>query len=73
MTSLMNQVVQRLESLPESEQDIVASLFLEELNEESRWDDTLVSSQDLLRNLARQALFDHEVGNTVPGGFDTAE
>ena len=72
MTSLMSQVVQHLESLPDSQQDVVASLLLEELQAESRWDDTLDGSQALLGSLAQQALADHAAGLTSPGGFDEA-
>lgn len=70
MTALMHQVVQHLESLPDSQQDVLASLLLEELDGEARWDDTLDASQTLLAALGNQALTDHSNGATVPGGFD---
>ena len=66
----MHQVVQHLESLPDSQQDVLASLLLEELDGESRWDDTLEASQGLLAKLGSQALADHTSGSTIPGGFD---
>jgi hypothetical protein len=72
MTTLMRQVVQHLESLPDSQQDIVASLLLEELDGESKWDESLTRGQDQLAALARQALADHAGGMTVSGGFDDA-
>jgi hypothetical protein len=72
MTALMHQVVQHLESLPDSQQDVLASLLLEELGGELRWDDTLAGSQGLLVSLASQALADHSNGLTVQGGFDEA-
>jgi len=72
MTALMHQVVQQLESLPDSQQDIVASMLLEELDGESTWDESLARSQDRLAALAQQALADHSKGLTVPGGFDDA-
>lgn len=72
MTSLMNQVVQHLESLPESQQDVLASLLLEELDGEARWDETLANSQGLLVSLAQQALADHVKGLTDRGGFGEA-
>ncbi len=70
MTALMHQVVQHLESLPDSQQDIVASMLLEELDGELKWDESLANSQDLLAALAQQALVDHSNGLTVSGGFD---
>lgn len=72
MTALMHQVVQHLESLPDSQQDVLASLLLEELDGELHWDATLSDSQALLGSLAQQALADHDNGLTVPGGFDEA-
>lgn len=69
MTALMNQVVQRLESLSDSQQDALASLLLEELDGELRWDTTLAESQDMLAVLAGQALADHAAGLTTLGGF----
>jgi len=68
----MNQVVRHLESLPESQQDVLASLLLEELDGESRWDETLANNQGFLGSLARQALADHANGLTDPGGFGEA-
>ena len=72
MTALMHQVVQHLESLPDSQQDVLASLLLEELDGELHWDATLANSQDLLGSLAQQALADHDNDLTVPGGFAEA-
>ncbi|MBK9578172.1 MAG: hypothetical protein IPO40_13935 [Fibrobacteres bacterium] len=72
MTALMHQVVQHLESLPDSQQDVLASLLLEELDGEARWDETLDASQTLLAALGNQALVDHANGATDPGGFDGA-
>lgn len=69
MTVLMNQVVQRLESLPDAQQDVLASLLLEELDGELHWDATLAESQDMLAILAGQALADHSTGLTTLGGF----
>jgi|GEM_PF-5710301 len=66
----MHQVVQHLESLPDSQQDIVASLLLEELEGEQKWDESLAGSQPQLALLAREALADHAKGLTMQGGFD---
>lgn len=72
MTALMHQVVQHLESLPDSQQDVLASLLLEELDGELHWEDSLANSQDMLIAMAQQALTDHANGLTVPGGFGEA-
>jgi hypothetical protein len=72
MTALMHRVVEHLESLPESQQDVLASLLLEELDGEACWDGTLANSQDHLSSLAARALADHDAGLTDVGGFDEA-
>jgi len=69
MSTLMMQVVQRLEALPEDRQAIVAPLLLEELNADANWDSALANSQDLLVLMASEALADHEQGRTITGGF----
>ncbi len=65
----MKQLVQHLGSLPDSQQDVLASILLEELEGEMRWDGSFEKSQDTLSSLAQQALADHEKHLTVSGGF----
>ena len=54
----------------DSQQDLLASMLLEELDGELRWSQTLASSQPLLSSLAQQALAERDKGLAVPGGFD---
>ena len=66
MTRLLKKAVSEIEKLPESEQDAVAALVLEELASEQRWTELFAKSQDKLAKLAEQALADHAAGRTKP-------
>lgn len=66
MTHLLKKAMSEVEKLPESEQDAVAALVLEELASEQRWADSLAKSQDKLAKLAEEALADYAAGRTKP-------
>ena len=52
------------QTLPESEQDAIAALILEELEDDARWDDTFARTQDSLARLAAEAMAKHREGKT---------
>ena len=64
MTELLNKAIARVKKLPESQQNEIAAMILEELEDEARWDKAFSSSQDLLAKLAAQALAENEAGQT---------
>ena len=66
MTHLLKKTMSEVEKLPESEQDAVAALVLEELASEQRWTESFSKSQDALAKLAEKALADHAAGRTKP-------
>ncbi len=66
MTRLLKKAMSEVEKLPESEQDAVATLVLEELASEQRWTELFAKSQDKLAKLAEKALADHAAGRTKP-------
>jgi len=66
MTSLFKRAMSEVEKLPESEQDAVAALVLQELASEQRWSELFAKSQDKLAELAEKALADHAAGRTKP-------
>jgi len=66
MTRLLKKAMNEVEKLPESEQDAVAALVLEELASEQRWTESFSKSQDALAKLAERALADHAAGRTKP-------
>jgi hypothetical protein len=56
MTELLQQVIAQIEQLPPDKQDAIATLILEELEEDQRWDDSFARSPDLLAKLAAEAM-----------------
>ena len=66
MTHLLKKAMSEVEKLPESEQDAVAALVLEELASEQRWTELFAKSQDKLAKLGEKALADHAAGRTKP-------
>lgn len=71
MTQLLEQAYARLAQLPEPEQDTIAALILEEIEDEEKWSQKFATSQDLLSRLAQKALAEHRAGKTLPLDPDT--
>ena len=70
MTQLLEQAFTEVKKLPESEQDAIASLILDELADERRWQESFARSQEQLARLAAKAREDVQAGRTQAGGFD---
>jgi hypothetical protein len=64
MTELMERVITKLKSLPESEQNEIAAIILDELEDEQRWDELFSRSPDMLAKLAASAMAEHRAGRT---------
>jgi hypothetical protein len=64
MTELLQQVIAQIEKLPSDKQDAIATLILEELEEDQRWDDSFARSPDLLAKLAAEAMAEYRAGKT---------
>jgi hypothetical protein len=64
MTKLLEEAFAEASKLPEQEQDALATVILEELASERRWDQAFADSADLLAQLADQALAEHRAGET---------
>jgi hypothetical protein len=64
MTELLERAIARLKSLPASQQDTIAAMILEELEDEVEWDATFANSQDLLAKLATEAMAEYRAGKT---------
>ncbi|MDB9512402.1 hypothetical protein PN499_14520 [Kamptonema animale CS-326] len=71
MTELLEQAIDRLKTLPASEQDAIASLILEELEDEMRWDEAFKRSKDALAFLAAEAMAEYRTGKTQELDPDT--
>jgi hypothetical protein len=65
MTKLLEQAIAAAASLPDTDQDVLARLMLEEIDSERRWDDLFSQSQDVLERMASEALAEYAAGQTT--------
>ncbi|HEY9621194.1 MAG TPA: hypothetical protein V6C78_12530 [Crinalium sp.] len=66
MTELLERAIARLKTLPPDEQDAIAAMILDELEDEIRWDTTFAKSHDALAKLATEAMAEYHSGQTQP-------
>lgn len=64
MTELLERAIARLKTLPASEQDVIATLILQELESEIKWDSAFAQSSDALAKLAANAMAEYHTGKT---------
>ena len=64
MTELLEKAFDEASKLDESQQDSFARWLLEELASERRWEKAFNDSQDLLSQLADEALAEHRADKT---------
>ena len=70
MTQLMEKALVRIRSLPKTDQDALASIILDEIEDEQRWDAAFSASQDQLANLASKARAEVKAGRAREMGID---
>jgi predicted KAP-like P-loop ATPase len=66
MTKLLEKAVKKVSKLPEKEQDEMAQIILEELEDEKKWDEIFAKTQDGLIKLADEALREYKNKKTKP-------
>ncbi len=71
MTQLLRRVLAEVQKLSHAEQDAIATLILEELADERRWDEAFAGSQDKLARLAEKVRADIRAGRIRDVGVDT--
>ncbi|WP_414574630.1 hypothetical protein [Anabaena sp. CCY 9402-a] len=64
MTELLEYAISRLKTLPADEQDVIAAMILEELEDEHLWDEAFGDSPDVLAKLASEAMAEYHAGKT---------
>lgn len=64
MTTLLEQALEKVGSLPQDEQDAIASQILESLAEEEAWKQRFAANREKLRELATEALQEDARGET---------
>jgi hypothetical protein len=70
MSQLLEKALAQVRKLPELEQDAIATLILDELSDEQRWDDTFAKTQDKLASMAAKAREDIQAGRIRRVGMD---
>ncbi len=68
MTKLLQQAIERVSELPDTEQDKFARFLLAELESERQWIELFAKpeSEELLERLSDEALSEHRAGRTRP-------
>jgi hypothetical protein len=66
MTKLLKEVLAKLSKLPPERQDDLAALLLEEIEADTRWEESFAKSQSALEKLADEAADDRARGRTRP-------
>ncbi len=69
MTKLLKKAVEKISRLPENEQDEIAKIILEEIEDEKVWYEKFKNTQNELSILADEALKEFNEGKTKPDNF----
>ena len=70
MTTLLAELIKKIENLPPEIQDEIAKQILEDIENELRWQETLAQQQSKVEKLAEKALEESKAGRTKKIGFD---
>ena len=66
MTALLKRALDEAKVLPESEQDFLAALLLENIRDAQHWDTQFAASKDVLEELYDEAMEEYQQGRTIP-------
>ena len=66
MSSLLEKALEKVVALPPDEQDAIASQILDTLADEEGWKKRFVEKRDVIRRMAREAIEEDEMGETLP-------
>lgn len=74
MIDELQKALEQVQLVPEDEQRVIADLIQQELAAERRWEKLFNDprSEQVLRDLAREALAEEAAGETEEGGWDVA-
>jgi hypothetical protein len=70
MTQLLEQAISQVQNLPDTAQDSIAAIILDELADERRWQAAFAQSTAHLTKLADKVRDDIRAGRVTTGGFD---
>ncbi|MEH2206918.1 MAG: hypothetical protein V7K53_23055 [Nostoc sp.] len=71
MTELIEQAIFHLQALSSNDQDAIALMILEELEDEVQWNKTFAKSQNFLDKVAGEAIAEYRAGKTQALNPDT--
>jgi len=71
MTKLLEKAFEEASKLTELEQNVLAKRLLDELVAEKNWEKAFAGSEDILSNLADEAIEEHRQGRTKPLDIDS--
>ncbi len=66
MTRKLKFAIDRVSVLPDDEQDAIASMILEEIEDEARWRASFAKSQEALARLADETRAEITAGDVLP-------
>src|SRR5258705_8864000 len=66
MSKLLENALEKVLGLPQDEQDAIASQILASLADEDAWKKRFAEKRDVIRRMAREALQEDELGETLP-------
>ncbi len=64
MTKLLENAFNEASKLPEIEQNVIGRWLLDEIKADKKWEKLFAESEDVLEQLAQEALMEYEKGNT---------
>jgi len=70
MTPALQRAIAVIRELPDDEQDAIAAIIVEEIDDMRRWDGAFADSQRTLAQLAENARDDIRNGRVAEAGFD---
>ncbi len=66
MTALLEKAIKKAQKLTDAEQNAIAMIILEELEDEARWEKAFSKSHELLARLAEEAMeADANIGDSI--------
>ena len=66
MTQALSAAVASAAKLPDEEQNVLAAIMLQEMESEQRWSALFSGSQNLLEQMASEAIQDFQAGRVQP-------
>ena len=66
MSTLLEKALEQVVALPQDEQDLIASQIIASLADEEAWKIRFAGKRDVIRRMAREALDEHQRGETLP-------